>query len=333
MERLALIEILEHDGRSLQAVDVLHWPVTVGRDLACDIVLNDPHVAPHHASFDRADGAAGGVQLRVGDSRNGVRLTGPRLHRQLPAGASAALPAGALCHVGRHALRVRLAGEVLAPEVPLGLSGGRAVLLLTALGTVLVLAWMMFNQWLINEPGTGWDKYVPALLGPVIGIAAWSSLWGLGSKIFQRHFRILPHLQVLLGFLLGNMALDGLLQLAAYSLSLPWLSHVRGWVEMAVFAALVATHVTVLLPERARRVRWTFAALSLAAIGVSGALDWRHHQRLFDELFTSALPPPASRLAGTHPVQVLVDDMKPVQAVLQKRAHDDDEEDRPSADD
>ncbi len=332
MERLALIEVLDAHGRCLQAVGVDHWPVTVGRALDCDVVLADPHVAAHHLFLDQSpDGTPGLAQrlrVRVGDSRNGVRLRAPGVDQRLAAGASTVVPAGLVCHIGRSVLRVRLADEALAEELPLApAAGGRLPTLWLLAAGIAVLAWVGLEQWLQNEPGAGWDKYLPALLWAGVGVVLWSALWGLGSKIFQGHFGIAPHLRVVLGFLLASKAADLLLLLLAFALSVPVLSHVRGWVEIGMLAALFAGHCAVLLPGHERTVRRAFASLCLVVLGIDGALSWRHHQRLFDEQFAAALPPPSVRLVGPRQIDALLSEMRTARGTLEKRAKDDEDSD------
>lgn len=323
MDRRALIEVLEHDGRVVQTAAVLQWPFTVGRALDCDLVLNDPHVAAHHLTLDAADRDPGGVQVTVGETRNGVRLTGHGGARRLASGARALLAPGAACHVGRHVLRVRLAGEPLAPESHLDLPEGWSRGLLALGGVALLALWVGIGQWLRLEPGAGWDKYLPALLGIGTAVAGWSAFWGLGSKLFQRHFRFLPHLQRLLAYALAGIVLDLGLTAAAYALSLPLLSHLRGWVNIGLLCALLAAHVTLLLPGHERAVRRSFALLCLAVLGINGALNWRHHQRVFDELTLTSLAPPPLRLAPARPIGTLLDDLRTTRGVLERRAQDD----------
>ena len=64
--RLAVVEILDRDGHTRQLVPVWHWPVTIGRAIECDVVLDDPHVAARHATLDDKDGQ---LQLQVGETR------------------------------------------------------------------------------------------------------------------------------------------------------------------------------------------------------------------------------------------------------------------------
>ena len=203
-ELVLMQKVLDHDRRVQHVVPVVRWPVTVGRALECDVVLHDPHVAPHHATSDMADA---GLTLSVGDSVNGANWGDV----ELTSGHSAVLPAGSVWSVGRSELRVRLAGEALAPEQPLAHPAQRRHALLTGAASAALLLWVAALLWLDNDPGARWDEYVPLLLGTVFGAAVWCSLWGLGSKLFQRRFSVLPHLRVLLGFALAGLSLVGYL--------------------------------------------------------------------------------------------------------------------------
>jgi len=319
--RLALIEVLDQDGRVQHAVPVTRWPVSVGRALECDVVLHDPHVAARHATLDAPADGAPGVRLTVGSSINGVRWRGGRL----AAGASASLPTGVVWHAGRSALRVRLPGEALALEQPLAHPAWRRRALLTLAGGAALLLWAGALLWLDNDPGARWDQYVPVLLGMVFGAAVWCALWGLGSKLFQRRFAFMPHLRVLLAFALAALAIDALLALGSFALSWPALSHVRAWVGWGVAAAWLARHASLLLPGRERAVGLLFTALCLLAIGINAALDWRRGERLFSELYAATLPPPALRLARALPASTLIDELRPLKAQLDRRAREDED--------
>ena len=188
--------------------------MTIGRAIDCDVVLDDPHVAAHHARLERPI-AAEPPQLLVGDSRNGARLRGARLG----AGTSAALPAGSEWQLGRTRLRLRLAGETLPAEQPLHLpaaEGGRR----TGLGLLALVVWQAGEHWLRSDPGDPLASYLPVLLALPVGLAMWSFLWAVGSKLFARHFDFAPHLRLALGVLLTALLADALLPLAARQASL-----------------------------------------------------------------------------------------------------------------
>jgi hypothetical protein len=311
--KVALIEILEPDGRVQHVVPVERWPVTLGRSLDCDVVLHDPHVAALHATLDVVDA---GLRLTVGQSINGARLRG----HTLSAGQSAVVPEGTVWTLGHSALRVRRPGEALPPEEPLAHPQRVRRASLTAGGVVLMLAWVTALLWLDNDPGARWDDYLPVLLGSVSGAALWCAMWGLGSKLFQRRFTFMPHLRVLLSFTMAGLVVDAALALASYAFAMPVLSHLRPWVAMGLGAALMASHARLLLPGRGRAIGLAFTALCALGITVDVALNWRRGGRVFDELYATALPPPAMRLTAARPPAALIDQVRTLKPVLDRHA-------------
>jgi pSer/pThr/pTyr-binding forkhead associated (FHA) protein len=114
--RLALIELIEPGVSERRTVDVLAWPLTLGRALDNHIVIDDPFVAAHHALMDIA--SDGSLQLTALDSVNGVQLdTQNSAVNHLLSGHTRALPvSGAVLKLGNTRLRLRLPHEALAPE-------------------------------------------------------------------------------------------------------------------------------------------------------------------------------------------------------------------------
>ena len=89
-----------------RVLDVWEWPVTLGRAMDNNVVLDDAFVAPHHARLTL--GPAGRVQLQVLNTANGVRVDG----RPHAAGATVDIPAaGAMLQLGANSLRLRLPDE------------------------------------------------------------------------------------------------------------------------------------------------------------------------------------------------------------------------------
>ena len=69
---LAMVEVSDRSGRLLVRHAVRHWPLTIGRALSADLVLDDPHVAGEHLRLDRD--AEGVLRAQVLDTVNGVAL-------------------------------------------------------------------------------------------------------------------------------------------------------------------------------------------------------------------------------------------------------------------
>ena len=76
---VAVLDVLDRDAQVRQSVRIAAWPLRIGRALDNDVVLADPHAAPHHLRID--DSAEGGPQLSVGDTHNGLLLGTLKLWR------------------------------------------------------------------------------------------------------------------------------------------------------------------------------------------------------------------------------------------------------------
>jgi len=170
---LAVVDVLDRDGRARVTLPVRHWPITVGRAVTCDIVLDDPYVAPQHAAIHEHEG---GLQLTVGETVNGVWLK----RRRVAAGERTELAAGDVVQIGGTRVRVRRAADTLAAErrwVPEATGSVRAVLALT----LLFCAWNAADLWIHDDPGGRLTDYLPVLLGGPIAVAIWAAFWSVGS--------------------------------------------------------------------------------------------------------------------------------------------------------
>lgn len=314
--KLAVVEILDRDGHARQAVPVRRWPVIIGRAIDCDVVLDDPHVAAHHATLADVDGTLG---LQVGDSVNGARLP----NRHVAAFQSGDLASGEVFQLGGTRLRVRRASDALPPERALvpEPTGGRVPL------TVLVLAlsaWNLAERWLNADPGARFTEYLPVLFGPPIMLVVWCGLWALGSKLFRHRFDFWPHARIALSYLLVLAVTALMLPVAAYALGWAFPSRVTGIASGAVLWAMVLAHVTLILPSRRRLLAMGMVAVFAVAVAVIVSRNYQVNDRFFDELYVTTLAPPALRLAPAVTTTRFIDEARELKAVLDAHAADDD---------
>jgi hypothetical protein len=320
--RLALIEITEREGHPARPVDVRAWPLTLGRALDNDIVLEDPHVAAHHARLDLAED--GSVALHVLDTCNGVRLAG----RPVQARAALTLPpGGALLQMGATRLRLRLPGEVLAPERPLA-QHHRGSAARTALAGAGLMALLCAEHAVRLDPDADFSAWLPTLFGLPLAVLAWCVLWALLSKLFQHRFDFAGHLRIALPWMLGLSLLEALWPQAAAALDWPAMWQLSPALEALGAALLLHAHLRLTLPGRPRTVSAAVAALLLVGGGISVAGSYRVNDSPYSTPYMSTLPPPALRLAGTVPAATLVQDMAPLAARLAQRAKQARDEDR-----
>jgi len=319
---VGLVEVLDRDGRVRQAQPVHGWPLRIGRAIDNDLVLDDPHVAAHHAAVEQAHD--GTLQLRVLPGRNGMR-SGRRL---LPAGAepvalaalaapAATAAAGASASAselappsphtaaagmpraqgpidltaGHTRLRLRLAGEVLEPEraLPDHRFGHQRTLGLA----LLLWLWIVAEQAITLDPGHKAADWLPPLLGVPLALAGGGLLWGMASKLFQHRFEFWPHLAVVV---------PGLLALEATTFVLQWASALSGWpgfsrlvtgANAAIALYTLWGHVRLVLPQHRRALGWAAAGAFVAGTAILLGLNQQRSERWFTELYSHVLPPPA----------------------------------------
>ena len=314
METLALIELLDRDGQPRHTIRITEWPVRIGRAIDCDIVLDDPHVAPHHASLVLRDD---GLHVEPLHTINGVRLGRARI-----AGESVLLQRSTQLQLGATMLRVRLAGEALAPELPLAdvhHGSGRRVAWLVGLA-VAAASWAGFNQWVASAPGQSGSEITALYLGAPIALAIWCSLWALGSKLFQRQFAFWPHLEAALFWPLVATVAQTLSGQLAFALSAPWLAKAGHLAAIGAIAMLLWRHLSIVQPQR----RGAFAIVVGSLLVVAGGLDLaervRHQLPLVGDLYLGTISVPAVRLAKPVSADAFVKSAAPLEKSLAKWA-------------
>jgi len=326
-ERVALIEWLDRDGHVQRGADVHRWPLSLGRALDNTVVLDDPHVAAHHAVL--APDAEGRLQLQALPSLNGVRLDG----RAVPGRAE--LPqADAELQLGATRLRLRTAAAVLAPERALQRARPAPRWRTLAAGLVL-LALMLGEAWLDLDPGADYSDWLPLAVGLPVALALWCVAWALLSKLFQHSFDFWGHLRIALPWLLASALVHQLWPLLTAAFALPTLWMAGPVLEGLPLVLMLRAHLRHILPLRARTVTMAVAALAITGMGFTTALTWHEHDRPVATPYMSTLPMPELRLAGTAPSATLVEDMAPMAERLALRVaqvRKDDEEAEAAAD-
>ena len=316
---LAALDVLDRDGQPRQTFLVHHWPLRIGRGLANDVVLSDPHLALQHLSI--APGEQG-LALHVGSTRNGVQIGAKRL----PADMHMALSADGEpleFSAGRTRLRLRLPGHALAAELPLAATASFARRVVpVVIAAVVVLAGLLLRTWLDTDPDGFGRAAGTVVLGAVLATAVWCGAWALLSKTFAHQARFGWHLRVFLFASIATLAVTVLPALLAFALSWPWLSDFAFIAAIGVAASALYFHLLAVEPARRRLMKGV--ALMCAAIGIALTL-WFNVQRsdqFGDELYMNHLFPPGLRLARPVAAGGFVDGLASLKATLDKKAKD-----------
>jgi len=315
--RLALVELIDRDGAVLHRVPVQSWPVTIGRGLDCDVILDDPYSAALHLTLDSVDGK---LHARVDNARNAVRIGS----RELSAGQEATLDeASRELTLGRTRLRVRLAGEALEPERVLDkIPRWRGAFTACAFGLLLVA--MLAEQWLERDPDDPLFGYLGLLAGVPTVLGLWCLFWALGSKLFTKHFDFAAHLRIALRYAVVMVAAAVLLPLGAFALGWPWLARIDAIVAFGLAWALIWAHISQILPARRQALGIAFVALFVVGTALQLGVNYQQRDRWFQTLYVPTLAPPALRVAPTQPVSQLIDGARALRPRLERAARETD---------
>lgn len=328
METLALIETLDRDGQPRQILRISQWPVRIGRAIDSDLVLDDPHVAPHHATLTWAED---GVHVDPATTLNGVKFG----RATVAPGTTPRLPASGLLTLGPVTLRVRLASDVLAPEqrlVDLHQIERRHAAVLVAL-IVFASIWEGFDLWLTTVPGAPGSALARSYLSAPIALVLWCSAWAVGSMLFLRRFAFWAHLYVALTWLVVAVVADAVAGQLAFALSMPGIEKAGRIVFVGALAVMLWRHMALLLPTRRRVVGIVIAS----AVVVSGALTLFARsvgqEPLVGDLYLGTISLPALRVAKPQSVDGFTKSAGTIEKSLSHWARPGDDDDEPAASD
>jgi hypothetical protein len=265
MDAVMLIEQTDPHGHRVlrQRFEGVGTECRVGRDLGCDIVVDDDHAAPQHALLTLLED--GRVSVRDLGTRNGTRVDGNRV----PADAGAVIEQGEII-VGRTRLRVRTRHTPIGPERVFRREFVRRHrTILAAVGVSACIAYGGFLQWL-DAPSSMLRSITTAVLVALGLIALWTGLWALATKLNHGSWHVRVHLTIAsigAAFCAWGYWMAGLLAFAAQ-----WSALVQIGVAVAGAVALVALYLH--LREATHYGRRIALTLAGAATLVIGTVAW-----------------------------------------------------------
>lgn len=319
---LGLIEAFDRHGALLARAPITRWPVTVGRALDCDLVLDDPFVAPRHLRVARAADDARTVQVEVLETRNGARLQ-RKQSKHYGQGERFDWPDATPIDLGHTQVTLRLADTPIAEEQALPQFPWRTVGTTAAL-MVLVLVTALASSWLEARDTAQYLKSLPLmLLGTLLVVAAWSGLWSVANKVFGGQLRFWRHVRIACAAYLVADAVQLLSYLAAFAFSLEALSRFATVLIVLVLAGALYAHLATMLPRRRVGLAWMVAAVVVLGVPSWLGAQWLNRMRLGNELYMSSLFPPSLRVAPAVPVDQLLQDTDALRSKLDRRLRDD----------
>lgn len=317
---LGLLEAFDRSGATVTRLPVTQWPVTVGRALSSDMVLDDGHVAAQHLRIEALE--PGPVRVCVLDTINGVRR-GKRWYQR---GERFEWTGADDLALGRLRLRLRLPGMPIAPEQALPKSPWRVVGLTLAL-VVAVFALSLLQAWFkVTEPAK-FAQAALSLVGVLLGgLSVWAGLWALATKLFTGHPQFWRHVRIACAFSLLEPLVTGSGYLLAFSLSWESLARFNFLFSIPVIAAGVFTHLLVIAPQRRRGLVAMVAGVTVLGVVAMMGTTWLQNKRASNQLYLSALFPPGWRVAPAVPVEQFMREAVSIRQRLDERLKDRDDD-------
>jgi hypothetical protein len=191
MEAVMLIEQVGPHGHAVlrQRFAGAGAECRIGRELGCDIVLDDEHAAPQHALLTLLED--GRVSVRDLGTRNGTRVDG----RRVPGDSGAIVEQGEII-VGSTRLRLRTQHTPVGQERLFRREFVRRHRTpLAAAGVLACIAYVGFRQWL-DAPASLLRGITVTTLVAFGGIALWTVLWALTTKLNRGIWQVRIHLAI-----------------------------------------------------------------------------------------------------------------------------------------
>jgi hypothetical protein len=191
------------------------------------------------------------------------------------------------------------------------------------------MAWAAGQFWLNVDPGGRVTDFLPVVLGLPLALSLWSGLWATASKLFRHRFDIWPHEHAAIGYSLVINVVGLVLPVFAFSSGWSFPSRIAGIAVGGVAWAMVRAHLSLLLPTRPRVLTGVMAAFFLAGVSLLLVRNYQTNDRLFTQLYTTTLAPPALRLARTVPTSRFIDEARALKGVLDAHVGDEDDGETP----
>ena len=320
MPTLGLMEAFDRHGALLARAPITRWPMTVGRGLDCDLVLDDPFVAPLHLRIDRTVNAPRTVSVEICETRNGATL-----HRKRHGnGERFDWPDGTPLEIGRTRIALRLADTAIAEEQALPQFPWRT-LATTVVLVALMVAAVLGSSWLEASEVSKYLKSLPGLLlGLVVMLGAWSGLWAIANKVFDGRLQFWRHVRIACAMYLAAEAMQVAANLAAFAFSWETLSRFAYLLISLVLATGIYAHLAAVLPRRRAGLAWAVGAVVLLGVPAWLGAQWLDRMRLSNELYMSSLFPPSLRLAPAVPISQFLQETGSLRGRLDRRLRGDD---------
>ena len=307
MDEVIWVEVLSRH-RDVAARHRCRGPsVTIGRGYQNDVVIDDPYVAPVHLRIARDD--SGALLAEDVGTTNGLYVDRKRERQQ-----RVRLEGDRLIRIGGTVLRVREAGQPVAPERPYR-RNTRSWVAAAAIATAIIaieLLWLWLGE--TTEPKL--SRYVSPIFGFAMMVLAWATGWSILSRIFGGEARFERNLVVALAGVLVYSLYNEVGTFAAFSFASHAITSLHGLAVWVLLAAVSFLHLRVIGRTRLWLKGAAVTVLALAVIGVQALSQSEYRQMFGQQSAFHRLLPPALRLSPVKDREAFVAEIDAVRRRL-----------------
>ncbi len=286
MAAVMWIEVLSRDGEVVARERIEAPEARIGRAFDNDVVVNDPHVAPHHLRVFRGDD--GELVAEDLGTLNGLYPEhGARRVARLPLAGEPGI------RIGRTTLRVHDAAHAVPPER--AMTPPRAHLAWDlGLGAALFLLILLLNWLNLTQEPTANLVLLP-MLGLATALAAWTGLWAVLSRVFFGQAQFALHLRIALSACIAIVLWDLLTETLSFSFAWREIAEYASLGAWAILAATCYAHLTAIGPRHMNVVMGLVLALLASGAAIQFVSKSENRELVGQRATLGDLRPPAFR--------------------------------------
>lgn len=295
---LGYIEIFSRTGKLKYRVPVRQLGLCLGRAYDNDIILDDPYVCPHHASFLWENGRLIAEDL---NSVNGLIPEGKK-HKE----DRVHLSSGDRLRVGRTMLRF-CGADLPVPRAQVELSARSPVRLfehpLSLVSIYLVmLAYAAFSFHLDATARFDGLKFAVGIIGVLAMVVIWSAIWAFVSRIIIHRWNFFIHCGIaslaLIAFSIFEMASSYLCFAFGIDIFLPSLGIVGFPLLTALLIYFQLRYVSLATPSQVAKASLGIAIVIVGLLAVMTHLE--QNEFSYSPRFNATLKPPVFKLVDSE---------------------------------
>ena len=286
MAAVMWIEVLSRDGEVVARERIQSAEARIGRAFDNDVVVNDPHVAPHHLRVYR--GEDGELVAQDLGTVNGLYPEhGATRVERLPLRHAPGI------RIGRTTLRVHDGAHAVAPEKPLTPPRQHArwdaALGLGLFVLVLLINWLNLTQ----EPGA--NVVLVPLIGLASALAVWAGFWAVLSRIFFGQAQFALHLRIAVTACIAFVLWEVLADTIAYAFAWREVTEYAPLGAWAILATTCYAHLMAIGPRHMKLVVGILLVLVASGATLQLAARFESREVVGQRATVGDLRPPAFR--------------------------------------